>query len=165
MIKNAKITDTLREDDWHQGHLFEAWHEYQRHLSGDIHFEHPGWQQIPLDQSRPQEQPGNVEMRDANNTVNSASGTEPAVDLEDGRAERVRLLSLDGVSDPQNDRTIHDNEFAAVLDLSGLPLPFMPTSNITSAQATIESELTLQQQVLRELKGTVLFPPGVPDLF
>jgi hypothetical protein len=45
VIENAEVTNTLREDNWHQGQLYEAWHEYQRHLSGDIHFEHPGWLQ------------------------------------------------------------------------------------------------------------------------
>jgi hypothetical protein len=45
VIENAEATNTMREDCWHQGQLFEAWHEYQRHLSGDIHFEHPGWVQ------------------------------------------------------------------------------------------------------------------------
>jgi hypothetical protein len=169
MIENAEVTDSLREDVWHQGHLYEAWHEYQRHLSGDTHFEHPGWLRASSNESRPPVQPGDVEMRDANNEANQANSAlsvvDVATDIENGRAERIRLLSLDGVTDPQNDRTIHDVEFATVLDLGGLPATFLPTGNVTSAQATIESELTLQQQIVRELEGTALFPPGLPDLF
>ncbi len=169
MIENAEITDSLREDVWHQGQLYEAWHEYQRHLSGDVHFEHPGWLQTVPNQSRTQGQVGDVEMTDANNANNnngnSASEATAATLVESGRAERVRLLSLDGVSDPRNDRTIHDVEFAAVVDLSGLPPAFLPTNNVTSAHITIENELTLQQQILRELDGSVQFPPGLPDLF
>jgi hypothetical protein len=177
MIENAEITDSLREDVWHQGHLFEAWHEYQRHLSGDIHFEHPGWLQATPNQSRPEGEAGDIEMRDANNVrgisnpataapLAPAPAPEGGVALvESGRAERIRLLSLDGVSDPRNDRTIHDVEFAAVIDLDGLPSAFLPTNNVTSAHATIEGELTLQQQVLRELEGSAQFPPGLPDLF
>jgi hypothetical protein len=165
MIENAEITDSLREDVWHQGQLYEAWHEYQRHLSGDVHFEHPGWLQRPQGQAR------DIEMSDDNNSSRAQNAASAIIDpatealVESGRAERVRLLSLDGVSDPRNDRTIHDVEFAAVVDLGGLPLSFLPTNNVTSAHATIESELTLQQQVLRELDGSAQFPPGLPDLF
>ncbi len=105
-------------------------------------------------------------MSDTNNPATSARpNIDTATDVEEGRAERIRLLSLDGVADPRNDRTIHDVEFATVLDLDGLPTAFLPTGSVTSAQATIESELTLQQQILRELEGTTQFPPGMPDLF
>jgi hypothetical protein len=105
-------------------------------------------------------------MRDASNAVSPTIPVEEtAADVEDGRAERIRLLSLNGVTDPRNDRTIHDVEFATVLDLGGLPATFLPTGSVTSAQVTIESELTLQQQILRELEGTTPFPPGLPDLF
>jgi hypothetical protein len=168
MLESAEITDTLREGPWHQGHLYEAWHEYQRHLAADIHFEHPGWLTRPT--TRPNEQrANNVEQRAGDVEMNDADAgdfeAELSEDHESGRAERTRLLSLDGVTDPRNDRTIHDDDFAALHDLSGIAPTFLPTGDVSRSQHVIEEELTVQQTILRELEGNQPFPPGLPSLF
>ncbi len=96
---------------------------------------------------------------------NDALEAELLVDTESGREERIRLLSLDGTADPRNGRTIHDVDFATVLNLDGLSASFMPTGNVSSAHAVIERELSAQQQIIRELNGSQSFPPGVPEPF
>jgi hypothetical protein len=94
---------------------------------------------------------------------NDTLEAELLVDAESGREERIRLLSLDGISDPRNDRTIHDVDYAAVLDLDGLAATFLPAGDVSSAHAVIERELSVQQQIIRELDGSQSFPPGVPE--
>jgi hypothetical protein len=94
---------------------------------------------------------------------NDALEAELLVDAESGRDERIRLLSLDGISDPRNDRTIHDVDYATILDLSGLAPTFLPDGDVSSAHAVIERELSVQQQIIRELDGSQSFPPGLPE--
>jgi hypothetical protein len=164
MVESAELLDTIRDGPWHQGRLLEAWSEFQRHLSTDVHFEHQGWL-LPQQQQPSQQLAGDVEMGEeleGHNTT-GAFEAELSEDVESGRSERIRLLSLDGHTDPRNDRTAMDDDYAALHDLSGLSASFLPNGDDTGHQA-IEEELTTQQQALRELEGTVAFPPGLPDL-
>jgi hypothetical protein len=154
MLESAEILDTLRDGVWHQGQLFEAWHELQRHLAADIHFEHPGWLRPTV----------------ANRSADDVKMSEPeggnlaTEDVDTGRAERIRLFSLDGTTDPRNDRTSHDYDYGALHDLAGFEPAFLPSGDISSGQMAIKNELTTQQQTLRELEGTQPFLPGLPGL-
>jgi hypothetical protein len=73
----------------------------------------------------------------------------------------VRLLSIDGITDPRNDRTDHDIEFSALYDLDDFPDTFQPHGEVTRGPAAIERELQLQQSILRELEGRQPYPAGL----
>jgi hypothetical protein len=83
-------------------------------------------------------------------------------EIEAGRGERIRLLSVDGISDPRNDRTPHDDEFTALYDLDDFPDTFQPRDGVSGSQA-IEEELQLQQTILRELEGQQPYPAGLSN--
>ncbi len=164
MIESAEILDTMRDGAWHQGRLFEVWSKFQRQLSTDIHFEHQGWLQ-PVPQQPHQQHAADIDMDEGQGGRSAVEAFEAELseDVESGRPERIRLLSLDGHTDPRNDRTAMDDDYAALHDLSGFSTSFLPNGDDIGHQ-TIEEELTTQQQALRELNGTMPFPSGLSDL-
>ncbi len=82
--------------------------------------------------------------------------------VEVGRNERVRLLSADGLTDPRNDRTSLDAEFAIFNDLSDVPDTFMPQP---SGQGEIEPAtirfLDLYRVMLNEMEGRLEYSDDV----
>ncbi len=103
-LERGEELGTLRTGAWHQGRLFEAWHEHQQLLSNDVHFQHPGWLRATAPSRAAMDVDGDVNVGDVDDSLEA----ELLEDLDEGRAEHIRLLSLDSLEDPRNDRTVHD---------------------------------------------------------
>jgi hypothetical protein len=162
VIEAADVTESLREGAWNQGLLFTTWHEYHRTLTsteGDF----PGWLRSPPPRNQAAaglDDAGGIEDEEQDDVIAEADAL---AETEVGRGERVRLYSIDGISDPRNDMTPHDNEFSALCNLEDFPDTFQPRGEAASGQAAIEEELELQQAILFELEGQQPYPAGLPN--
>ncbi len=101
-------------------------------------------------------QPPNDDNENEPNPVNDGDNE----GIKNGRAERVRLLSTDGLADPRNDRTSLDADFAIFNDLSAIPETFLPRANPRD-ENEIEPGirfLDLYRTMLPEIEGRVDYP-------
>jgi hypothetical protein len=159
VIEATDITETLRDGVWNQGQLFRVWHEYRRALTSSDG-EHPGWLTNPA----PRNQTGDADDNEAADALDDViDEAEALAKTEAGRGERIRLLSVDGISDPRNDRTPHNDEYTALYHLDDFPDTFRHRGEVDSGQIAIEEELKLQQTILRELEGQQPYPAGLPN--
>jgi hypothetical protein len=74
-----------------------------------------------------------------------------------GRQERVRLLSIDGLSDPRNEQTELDTEFDILHDLSVLPTTFQASADGQQQIPSLEQSISEYQKMAKELDGRASF--------
>jgi hypothetical protein len=70
------------------------------------------------------------------------------------RGERIRLLSLDGFTDPRNDNSELDTEFIIIHDLAPFPTTFQASRNEHRNEIeALEAMVVQYQRMMRELDG------------
>jgi hypothetical protein len=85
----------------------------------------------------------------------AAPGGTQETGTEACRGERIRLLSLDGFTDPRNDNTEIDTEFIIIHDLTPFPTTFQASRDVQRNEVEIlESTVVQYQRMMRELDGT-----------
>ncbi len=149
----ARVREVLQADDgiaqdqrtgaWRTEYIYNAWLSYQRRNLGNETAEVGGW--IPQ----------------KNETQNASTDT-----LADtGRAERVQLLSEDGLTDPRNEWTKLDAQFIILFKLSSLPTTFQamaePDRVCSSTTRIAEARMKQNLEVIDQLDGRVPLPVGL----
>ncbi len=149
VLNNIELTTGFREGVWNQSRIFLEWLSRSLSRRGDqTQAEIVGW----LPENRP-----HVDADDAMGDVSQPASVDSHECIERGRNERVRLLSLDGLSDPRRDRVGLDDDFAILHDLSEFGETFQanyPPSNSTTTAA----ELGAQQAIVFGLEGRFPLP-------
>jgi hypothetical protein len=158
VLNNLEMTNNLREGVWNQTAIFDDWFQRSRgNIAVMNNAEVEGWIISP-----PTPVPGD----DAMDGQGPRRETPPVVVvpqevLEGSRIERTRLLSLDGLSDPRNDRVELDEDFAILHDLSVFDNEFQAVSPRNDPSST-EVELGTQQDLVFSLEGRF---PLMPRLY
>jgi hypothetical protein len=150
VFHNIEITSGFREGVWNQSLIFGEW--LQRSLSArndPTMMEVEGW----LPESRTQ-----ADADDAMGDVSQSAPSATPENIERGRTERVRLLSLDGLTDPRRDRVGLDDDYAILHALSAFDDAFQAGS-LRSNATTTEAELGAQQALVFGLEGRFPLPP------
>lgn len=172
VIQAAEGIEAPRSPAWRPGRIFAAWLTYQRRRAGNDSAEIPGWiDTAERPTARPDAEEEQVaagegvgERAEPDNCADDVPAAEQIVepDVETRRAERIRLLSIDGTTDPRNDLTALDVEFAIFNDLSGVPDAFMPPAAPRDVNNNTPHPglafLDLYRTMLNEIEGRVDFP-------
>jgi hypothetical protein len=85
--------------------------------------------------------------------IDASNETDP----EDGRSERIRLLSTDGLRDPRNEKTDMDTEFDILHDLSVFPATFQAAGEIQQDFPSLEQAVAEYQKMMKRLEGRASF--------
>ncbi len=132
------IAQEQRTGPWRAEQIFDAWLAFQRGKLGNETGEVEGW--IP-----------------PNNDTQSADNT-----VEVGSAERARLLSEDGITDPRNEWTELDAQFIILFELSSLPTAYQamaePNGPRPTTTSLAEGRMKLNQETIDQLDGRVPLP-------
>jgi hypothetical protein len=117
------------------------------------------WLPLP----RTQADPGQPDPDDAmgdDTRGNTVPHGEAPENIERGRVERVRMLSLDGLSDPRRDRVDLDDDYGILHDLSSLGETFQASFPGNDPSST-EAELGIQQNLVFGLEGRFPLLPRI----
>jgi hypothetical protein len=145
VLHNIELTSSLRDGVWNQSVIFEDWLERNRmQLHDPTVTEIEGWLPSPISDT-------DDAMDGGDSNEESLPADSPEM-LESRRIERVRILSLDGLSDPRNDRVDLDEDYAILHDLSIFHNDFQ-AAHPRNDPTTTEVELGAQQDLVFSLEG------------